>query len=252
MTVTIITDKVMAHLRAGEICQSAAGSARLTSSHYVITALASTLAATILLAAGCLTPAANSRPPSADDPTMTLWVVDHGWHTSIVVRRIDVDRALWSELDDVSDAALVEVAWGDRDFYMAKSPTSGLAIKAALVTTGSVLHVVGFTVPVTDYFAGLEVVAIRLSRRSFDALASFVHAEYQRDRDGAPRRLGRSLYGSGWFYAAHGRYHLFNTCNTWIARALSTAGLAVEPVGVVTASDVMRQVRPIGETRPPG
>jgi len=38
MTVTIITDKVMAHLRAGEICQSAAGSAELTSTHYVITA----------------------------------------------------------------------------------------------------------------------------------------------------------------------------------------------------------------------
>jgi hypothetical protein len=115
-----------------------------------------------------------------------------------------------------------------------------------------VLHVVGFGAPVTDHFAAGEVVALRLSRRGFDALADFVHAEYQRDRDGAPLRLGQSLYGSGWFYAAHGRYHLFNTCNTWIARALSTAGLPVEPVGVVTASDVMRQVRPIGETRPPG
>ena len=38
MTVTIITDTVMAHLRAGEICPSAAGSAGLTSPHYVITA----------------------------------------------------------------------------------------------------------------------------------------------------------------------------------------------------------------------
>ena len=38
MTVTIITDRVIAHLRAGEICQSAAGSAGLTSPHYVITA----------------------------------------------------------------------------------------------------------------------------------------------------------------------------------------------------------------------
>jgi uncharacterized protein (TIGR02117 family) len=217
-----------------------------------VSPLVAALVATILLASGCLSPAANSSTQSSGELTMTFWIVDHGWHTSIVVRRADVDRARWPELDDFSGAALVEVAWGDREFYMATSPTPGLAIKASVVTSGSVLHVVGFGAPVTDHFAAGEVVALRLSRRGFDALADFVHAEYQRDRDGAPLRLGQSLYGSGWFYAARSRYHLFNTCNTWVARALRTAGLAVETAGVVTASDVMRQVRPIGEARPPG
>jgi len=216
-----------------------------------VSLLVSVLVAIIVMAAGCLTRAANPRTPTAGEPATTLWIVDHGWHTSIVVRRADVDRARWPELGDVSDATLVEVAWGDREFYMATSPTSGLAIRAAIVTSGSVLHVVGLTA-VTDYFAASEVVAIRLSRPGFDALADFVHAEYQRDPDGAPLRLGRSLYGSGWFYAARGRYHLFNTCNTWVARALGAAGLAVEAAGLVTASDVMRQVRPLGQTRPPG
>jgi hypothetical protein len=37
MTVTIITESVIAHLRAGEICQSGAGSTGLTSPHYVMT-----------------------------------------------------------------------------------------------------------------------------------------------------------------------------------------------------------------------
>ena len=217
-----------------------------------VSPLVSMLAATILLASGCLTPATESRTQSADEPATTLWIVDHGWHTSIVVRRADVDHARWPELDDFSGATLVEVAWGDREFYMATSSTSGLAIKAAVVTSGSVLHVVGFTAPVTNYFAASEVVAIRLSNLGLNALADFVHAEYQRDRDGAPLRLGQSLYGSGSFYAARSRYHLFNTCNTWVARALSRAGLAVETAGVVTTSDVMRQVRSIGERRPPG
>jgi uncharacterized protein (TIGR02117 family) len=217
-----------------------------------VSLLACTLVATILLACGCVTQAANSRPPSVDEPATLIWIVDHGWHTSIVVRRADVDRARWSELDDFAGATLVEVAWGDREFYIATSPTSGLAIKAAVATSGSVLHVVGLTAAVTDYFAGSEVVAIRLSRRGLDGLADFVHAEYQRDRGGAPLRLGPSLYGSGWFYAGRSRYHLFNTCNTWVARALGAAGLAVESAGVVTAGDVMRQVRPLGEVRPPG
>src|SRR5438128_9156149 len=38
MIVTIITESVMAHLRAGVICQSVSGSTALTSPHYVITA----------------------------------------------------------------------------------------------------------------------------------------------------------------------------------------------------------------------
>lgn len=213
----------------------------------------STLVAILLLGPGCLTPAMNyPQTHGIDELALSLWIVDHGWHTSIVVRRADVDRARWPELDDFSKAALVEVAWGDREFYMETSPTSGLAIKAAIVTSGSVLHAVGFTTSVTNYFTTSEIVAIRLARRGFDALADFVHAEYQRNPDGSPRRLGPSLYGSGWFYEARSRYHLFNTCNTWVARALAAAGLAVETAGVVTASDVMRQVRPIGEKRRPG
>jgi hypothetical protein len=38
MTVTIITENVMAHRRAGEICPSVTGSTELTPTHYVITA----------------------------------------------------------------------------------------------------------------------------------------------------------------------------------------------------------------------
>src|SRR5262249_60778866 len=133
--------------------------------------LVSMLVATILIPGRCLTRAAHPRAPSAGEPPTTLWIVDHGWHTSIVVRRADVDRARWPELDDFTGATLVEVAWGDREFYMATSPTSGLAIKAAIVTSGSVLHVVGLTAAVADSFSASEIVAIRLSRSGFDALA---------------------------------------------------------------------------------
>jgi uncharacterized protein (TIGR02117 family) len=217
-----------------------------------VSPVVATLVATILITAGCVMQAANSSAPSVGEPATVIWIVDHGWHTSIVVRRADVDRAHWPELDDFAGATLVEVAWGDREFYMATSPTSGLAIKAAVAASGSVLHVVGLTAAVTDSFAGNEIVAIRVTRRGLEALADFVHAEYQRDRGGAPLRLGPSLYGAGWFYTGRSRYHLFNTCNTWVARALGAAGLAVENAGVVTASDVMRQVRPLGQARPPG
>jgi uncharacterized protein (TIGR02117 family) len=199
---------------------------------------------------GCvLASTGESRPPTSGEPTVNAWVLDHGWHTSIVARRSDVDRTLWPEVDDFPDAVFVEIAWGDREFYMAPTASSGLALKAALLTGGSVLHVVGVSTPIAIYFSGSQIVQLRLSRRGFDAMTRFIHDEYQRDREDRPVRLERGLYGTSWFYAARGRYHLFNTCNTWVARGLSTAGLAVTPDGVITAGEVMRQIQPVGASR---
>lgn len=221
---------------------------RTTIGRFALASLATCLAPTLV--SGCvLASTGESRAPISGEPTVTAWVLDHGWHTSIVARRSDVDRTLWPEVDDFPDAVFVEVAWGDREFYMAPTASSGLALKAALLTGGSVLHVVGVSTPIAIYFSGSQIVALRLSRRGFDAMTRFIHDEYQRDREDRPVRLERGLYGTSWFYAARGRYHLFNTCNTWVAGGLSTAGLAVTPVGVITAGEVMRQIQPVGASR---
>jgi len=211
--------------------------------------------AAALLTAGCLTPAVDregrtSELAAAGDreaPTNALaraaWVIDHGWHTAIVVRRADVDPTIWPEASDFARAGLVEVAWGDRDFYMAAEATASLAIKAALFTSGSVLHVAGLDESTLAGIPAGDVVELRISRAGFDRMTRFVHDEYQRDDEGRSVRLGPGLYGASWFYAARGRYHLFNTCNTWVARALQRAGLDVTQAGSVTAGAVMQQAR---------
>lgn len=200
------------------------------------------LLAAIVLAGACLTPVAEvSRPP--DESAVTIWVLDHGWHTAIVVRRADVDRALWPDVEDFPGATFVEVAWGDRAFYMATPATVWMAIKAAFATGGSVLHIVGLDAPIATSFPRSEIVDLRLSRPGFEALTRFVAEEYERDARARPVRLQRGLYGASWFYAARSRYSLSNTCNTWVARALHTAGLPITPSGVITAGGVMQQVQ---------
>ena len=199
--------------------------------------------AVVVLTAGCLGPIAGREPTGGDEPALTVWVVDHGWHTAIGVSRSDVDQRLWPEVSDFPEATFVEVAWGDRDFYMAKDPAGWLAVKAAFFTSGSVLHVVGFSAPIATYFPGSDVVELRISRRGLDAMTRFFHDEYRRDGEGRPLRVGHGLYGASGFYAALTRYHLFNTCNTWVARALRSAGLDVTPAGTLTAGGVMHQAR---------
>ena len=100
---------------------------------------AATVLVAIAVAAGCLARSTAregiSRDViSRDVSAHTIWVIDHGWHTAIVVRRSAVDTTIWPEIDDFPDAAFVEVAWGDRDFYMAERGTAWLAVKAAFLT----------------------------------------------------------------------------------------------------------------------
>src|SRR5215472_7326475 len=170
------------------------------------------LLAAVALAAGCAAPVAGREPPPSGSSALTVLVVDYGWHAAIVVRREDVDPTIWPEVRDFPDAALVEVAWGDRDFYMAENATGWLAVKAALFTSGSVLHVAGFAESALASLPADAVVELGVSRAGFDAMTRFIHDEYQQAGEGGAVPLARGLYGTSWFYAARSRYHLFNTC----------------------------------------
>jgi uncharacterized protein (TIGR02117 family) len=203
--------------------------------------------ALLALATGCLGPVASLYPPAPDAPREPVWVVDHGWHAGLVVARSSIPRGLLPEQEDFPAAHYLEVGWGDADFYRARDPGVALAIRAAFVSKASVVHVVGLPTRPQELFADRDVVEITLSRPGFEALARFVDDTFE--REGYPRAamLGSGLYGSSAFYPARGRYHLLNTCNTWIARALRAAGVPITPVYAMTAGNLMGQVRRLPE-----
>ena len=175
-----------------------------------------------------------------------MYLVSHGWHTGIVVRRADLPAEVWPESEDFPAAEYLEVGWGDRDFYQSAEFDWSIALKAALWPTPSVLHLVGFSGSVVDYFPHSEVLEVELSHPGFKRLVAFVHDRF--DRNGAVRaiRLRAGLYGQSAFYPARGKFHLFNTCNVWTARALRTAGLPVTPFYAITTDSLMSQARQSG------
>ncbi len=204
-------------------------------------ALRALLLAAAVLASGCVGPALGLYPPSPGESVTSVWVVSHGWHTGIVVRRQDVPEGLWPQLRDFVGSELVEVGWGERDFYMAPAGTSGMALRAALWPSSSVLHVGGFSGPAESYFPASEIVEIKLSRRGFEKLAVFLQKAYATDEAGGAIRLGPGQYPNSLFYLARETYHLFKTCNVWTARALRSAGCPITPFVSVTAGNVIHQ-----------
>ena len=191
----------------------------------------------------------TAEPGCGVDPgeeRRTLFVVGHGWHAGVVVRRENASSALWPEQADFPRVAFLEVGWGDSAYYRTPDPGVGTTLKAGLWPTPSVLHVVGFQRPPADYFPGSEIIRVEVAPAGLDSLAAFVHAAYARNEAGQPIPLGPGLYGESRFYAGRERYHLFHNCNTWTARALRAAGCPLRPATVLTVDHLLDQVRRFG------
>jgi uncharacterized protein (TIGR02117 family) len=201
------------------------------------------------LAACASAPVREDLALAAGEAPRPVYVVLHGWHAGIVVRRADIPPDAWPEQEDFAGADYLEVGWGDRDGYMLPL-TSASALKALFWPTESVLHVVGFRGPVREFFPRSPILELPLSARAVAALARHIGASYARDALGRSIRRAPSLYGAGAFYLSRERYHLFNTCNAWAARALVQAGLPLAPASALTTEALYEQLLPHGRLLP--
>jgi len=207
-----------------------------------------------LVVAACAGPVVSFAPSMdggrAEEPSKDVWVVSHGWHTRVAMRRVDVDPAIWPESRDLGDVAYLEVGWGDRDFYPNVRPSIWDAIDPVVRATPAALHVGGFDRAPSDDFPGTAAVRLPVSASGLDRLAQFIHAHYTRDAAGAPQRIRPGFYPRSWFFLAGGRYNaLTYNSNSWTASALQAAGIPIDPS--VTAGTVMRHARAIAAADAP-
>ena len=207
------------------------------------------LLALLVLASGC---AARSNPgalPAADaqETTHRVHVVRHGWHSGIVVRAADVPLQAWPARREFADAEYLEVGWGDRAYYRAPDPSLWLGLRALLWPTAGVLHMVAFSGPVEHYFASAEIVALQITPQGFARLVAAVSASHELDATGQPIPLGPGPYGKSRFYASSEAFHLFATCNGWVAAMLREAGVPLSPALSPTAGMLFAQLRRHGQ-----
>ncbi len=196
---------------------------------------------------GCAAPPSVGFPPGPDEPFKTIYLVSHGWHAGIVVKRSDIPVGIWPQHQEFPTAEYLEVGWGDKDYYMTPDPHFGLTLKAGLLPTESVLHIVGFSGSVTRYFPYSEVIRIDLSEAGFIRLCTYLENSYDRDEARLSQPLGPSLYGKGRFYLSRETYHAFNTCNVWTARALREAGCPITPAATLTVDSLMENASKFGK-----
>src|SRR5262249_12456296 len=177
----------------------------------------------------------------------TIYVTSNGFHTGLVLRREDVPREAWPEVDATSAHEWVEVGWGSEIFYRAKKITVPVVV-GAIVPNASVLHVVGWDESPEVLLAGGDVIRLHVDEARFCELCRYLHDSYALDAAGRPQNLGPGIYGDSTFFRARGKYYFPNTCNVWTARGLKLAGVPVIPELCGTADPVLAATRNVGET----
>ncbi len=181
----------------------------------------------------------------AQERRFTIYLIHHGWHAGIAFCQADLRGTDWPSEVFFPAQRYVEVGWGEAGYYPDPNPDAGDALRAALWPTEAVLHVAAFDYAPARIFKG-PVRQLALDSTAFQKLVTYIANYFKRDAQGALQPVAPALYGrAGQFYAAKGRYHLFNNSNRWTARALRTAGLPVWPARVLTIKDLWAQIEPL-------
>jgi uncharacterized protein (TIGR02117 family) len=175
-----------------------------------------------------------------------IHVLNHGWHTGVVIPATVLQSRLAPLAARFPRASYLEIGWGDAGFYQAKEITSALTLRAIFWPTDSVVHVVGFDLPPAHYFPDSESIPLCLKPEQMALLLQFISDSFALSAEGSLQSLDKGIYGDSQFYRGEGDYSLFNTCNTWTAKGLKSAGLDLCPTFKLTASSVLSSLKSVG------
>ena len=175
-----------------------------------------------------------------------IYFIKQYWHTAIVFNAQELDSQLFREYDSFSEFGLIDIGWGDEEFYQYPGFDSGLAFKALFYATPSTLRVEGINLTKEDYFDLSEIVIeLEVSDQQFKNICAFINNTLHINDAGKTSILNKKAGGKIIFYKANGSYHLFNTCNTWLAKGLKEAGIDIED-NVVLTEQLFNELAKIG------
>ncbi len=169
--------------------------------------------------------------------------MSNGWHTGIAISTADIDVKILPEVLDFPTSRYLEFGWGDVAFYQADAPDLMTTLEAALAPTDAVMHINAMPHVPEIYYREAEVIILQLSEQQILNLLQQIATSFQRDKRTKIAPIAAGRYANSYFYPAVGQFHIFNTCNSWVAETLAAAGIEIDTRGVISAEDVMRQLR---------
>jgi uncharacterized protein (TIGR02117 family) len=173
-------------------------------------------------------------PPRPGEEAVTIYVVDNGFHTDLVLPRAALQAqggAAAQALARIAPGPWVAVGWGDRRFYVQQRMSlfrllDGVRALFWPANPSTVQFVPLQMSPDRIWRSG--VLAVQLSPRGFASLARRLDRSFTL-YGGAPRALPTPGENGGLFFESRERFGALHLCNHWTAQLLNASGLAMRP-----------------------
>lgn len=177
----------------------------------------------------------------------TVYIINNSIHTGIV---IPVDREslhMISALKYFNNFQFTDIGWGEETAYQDTEDIYWHYVKAVLYPNPSVICIEGYR-SLPDSFIGWSdfTVMLSLSSEQFIKLTAFIENSFKKDQGNEVIITSKRHLDQMIFFKSVKRYHLFNTCNTWVAAALQSSGFDVSPSLVITAGQLFNEIKKQG------
>lgn len=180
---------------------------------------------------------------------INIYVVKNYWHTGIIlpVDSIAIEHLPALRLFDKEQH--VDIGFGDRVFYLDPEYDIVLAARAIAVPTESTVRISALagglksTIRRSDY-----AVKIKMKLDELLKLCNYINNSIAKENNSQPVVIEKRAGGGIIYFEGNQKYHLFNTCNTWVADALNNCGLAfISPANVITSHHLFDELVLVGE-----
>lgn len=180
------------------------------------------------------------------DEKYTIYASSISWHTGIVVPSGIFPENIWPKQHNYSNAAYLEIGWGDADYFPNEGFNPWYALKAVFWPTSSVLQIKPIYGKVEAFYSNTDVAKIEISREQLQRLKNYLIGEFELDDNKKiiPATAGPS---TSYFFKGSSYYYFPKNSNVWVARALKKAGFSISPIWYQTTGQVVKKAAEFGE-----
>lgn len=181
--------------------------------------------------------------------TTNIYIIKSYWHTGIILPVNERTISQIPLLSDFTGNKFVDIGFGDRVFYLDPEYDIALAARAILVPTESTVRIASVIGTVDDIVRRSDyTLKIKLKLTELDSLCKYINDTFYKDDNEELVLIESKAGGQIKYFEGEPKYHLFNTCNTWVARALNFAGLDfIEPANIISSKDLFAELIVIAE-----
>ncbi len=152
----------------------------------------------------------------------TIYFIKQNWHTAIVFETKDLNPDIFCEYKNFKYYNLIDIGWGDEEFYQYPDFDWELAYRALFYPTPSTLRIEGIFISPKQYFNISEIVVeLKINNEQLRILLNYIADTIWKDKKKEHKIFPKGMDSQStqylnrvYFFKANGEYHLFNTCNT--------------------------------------